>query len=189
MIILLFCQGLSCCAGEVDANKSRYRFPGAAGKRLDRAALLTPDRVPGTAFKSHRLRTTGCDYRPVRYPGFKVSSLFRGRHSKRALVAWFAVVVQLHIFLVLELHHHVLDTQILREPATQTTAWTRSTTAPAPSPLCPACQVARQGAVQPAVEGLALLPLQAVATALPAVPCNIPIIFLLHPSGRDPPLS
>jgi hypothetical protein len=125
----------------------------------------------------------------VSYPGFKASSFFRGRHSKRALVTWFAIVVQLHIFLVLELHHHVLGSQILRETANQTTAWTSSATVPAPAPLCPACQVARQGAVQPAVEGLALLPLQAVATALPAVPCSIPIIFLLHPSGRDPPLA
>ena len=132
---------------------------------------------------------TSCRYRIVSYPGFRKSSVFRGRRPARLVITWLAVLVQLHIFLVLELHHHVLGPSVLQDVAATSTALTRPQSAPAPAPLCPACQVARQGAVQPAVERLALLPLQAVATALPARPSNIPVIFLLHPSGRDPPLS
>lgn len=115
--------------------------------------------------------------------------MFRRDRPVRFLTAWLAVVVQLHIFLVLELHQHVLSPRILRDTATRSAAWTKSQTAPPPTPLCPACQVARQGAVQPAVQKLALLPLLLVGTALPARPSGIPIIFFLHPSGRDPPNS
>ncbi|MGA8185281.1 MAG: hypothetical protein WB819_16755 [Terriglobia bacterium] len=121
--------------------------------------------------------------------GFGKSSVFRGRHGARLMTAWLAVVVQLHIFLVLELHRHVLTPRILRDIAPRSAAWTKSQTAPAPAPLCPACQVARQGSVQPAVQKLALLPLQTVGSALPSRISNLPVLFLLHPSGRDPPNS
>ena len=122
------------------------------------------------------------------YPSFRKSSLFRGRHSARLAIAWIAVLVQLHIFLVLELHHHVLGTGFLRREATTTSASvTRHGTTPASRPVCPACQVARQGAVQPALERLALAPLKAIAAALPTDPSSTPTIFVLNPSGRDPP--
>jgi hypothetical protein len=130
---------------------------------------------------------TFCRSSVVSYNRSKNASMFRRDRSIRLLTAWLAVVVQLHIFLVLELHHHVVGVRLLRESARVGASWTRTQQAPAPAPLCPACQVARQGAVQPAVEGLALLPLRPVAAALPARPASIPIIFLLHSSGRDPP--
>ncbi len=132
---------------------------------------------------------TSCRYSIVSYMGFRKSSVFRGRHAARLLTAWIAILVQLHIFLVLELHHHVLGTNVLKDPAAAAATWSNSGQAPGPRPLCPACQVARQGAVEPAVEKLTLLPLQAMGSVLPARPSSIPIIFLLHPSGRDPPFS
>jgi hypothetical protein len=113
--------------------------------------------------------------------------MFRGDRPLRFLTAWLAVLVQLHIFLVLELHHHVLGARLLRESARLGASYTRPQPAPVPAPLCPACQVARQGAVQYAVERLALLPLQTVAAALTAHSLTIPSIFLLRSSGRDPP--
>lgn len=130
-----------------------------------------------------------CRFKVLNYPSFRKSSVFRGKHSARLLVAWIAVLVQLHIFLVLELHHHVLGTGFLREATTTSTSVARHGTTPANRPVCPACQVARQGAVQPAVDRLALLPLQALAATVPANPQSIPTVFLLHPSGRDPPRS
>lgn len=125
----------------------------------------------------------------VSYPAFKASSLFRGRGSKRALVAWFAVLVQLNIFFVLELHHHVVNPRNLRYTASVSVSLTRSHPAVPQQPLCPACRISRAGAVQPAAEGLALLPLQAVASTLPVRPSSVSAIFLFHPSGRDPPRS
>jgi hypothetical protein len=123
----------------------------------------------------------------LNFPGFRKSSVFRGRHSVRLLTALIAVLVQLHIFLVLELHQHVLGSRFLREVAATSASITGHHPAPAGRPLCPACQVARQGAVQPAVERLALVPLKAIAAALPTSPSFTPTIFFLHPSGRDPP--
>ena len=113
--------------------------------------------------------------------------MFRRDRSIRLLTAWLAVVVQLHIFLVLELHHHVLGARFLRDAARTSASLTKSQTGPAPAPLCPACQVARQGSVQPAVQRLALLPLLLVWSALPSRTAAPPAVFLLHPSGRSPP--
>jgi len=121
--------------------------------------------------------------------GFRKSSVFRGRHGVRLLTAWVAVLVQLHIFLVLELHSHVLSFRILRDTAVAGASLTRSQTAPAHRPLCPACQVARQGSVQPAVQKLAMLPLQLVGSTLPSRSSRLLVLFLLHPSGRSPPQS
>jgi hypothetical protein len=117
----------------------------------------------------------------------KKSSAFRGRSAARHLTAWLAVLVQLHIFLVLELHHHVLSPRLLRDAATAGSTWNKSNTLPLTRPLCPACQVARQGAVQPAVERLAWLPLRAVAAAPSNRTLSLTAIFLLQSSGRDPP--
>jgi hypothetical protein len=115
--------------------------------------------------------------------------MFRRSGPARLLTASFAVLVQLHIFLVLELHRHVLASSYLRDAAAAGASWTNSRPAPAHGPVCPACQVARQGSVQPAVQKLALLSLQLVGSALPSRIASTPIIFLLHPSGRDPPVS
>jgi hypothetical protein len=130
-----------------------------------------------------------CRYSNVSYVGFRKPSVFRSRHAARLLTAWIAVLVQLHIFLVLELHSHVLSSRILRDTAAASASWTTSQTAPANGPICPACQVARQGSVQPAVQKLALLPLQLVGIALPSRIFSLPVLFLFHPSGRAPPRS
>ena len=123
----------------------------------------------------------------MNYPVFKTSSLFRGRGSKRAMVAWFAVLVQLNIFFVLELHHHVVNPQNLRDPAAVAVSLTRPYPAVPQQPLCPACRISRSGAVQPAVQGLSFLSLPAIATSVWARPSIIPIFFYFHSSGRDPP--
>lgn len=117
----------------------------------------------------------------------KQASVFRGRSAARYLTAWLAVLVQLHIFLVLELHHHVLSQAFLRSTVASGADWGKPSPARVPSPLCPACQVARQGAVQAGVERLAWLPLGAVALTPPAAVFNILVVFLLQSSGRDPP--
>lgn len=113
--------------------------------------------------------------------------MFRGYRPVRLLTALLAVLVQLNIFFVLELHHHVLDSRFLRDAATAGVSLTKSQTASAPAPLCPACQVARQGSVQPAVQKLTLLHLLLVGSALPSRSTRLPVLFLLHSSGRDPP--
>ena len=69
--------------------------------------------------------------------------MFRRDKTVCFLTAWLAVLVQLHIFLVLELHHHVLGARLLRESARVGASWTRPQPAPTPAPLCPACQVVR----------------------------------------------
>ncbi len=117
----------------------------------------------------------------------KKSSAFRNHGSTRVLTAWLAVLVQLHLFFVLELHHHVLGPRLLRDAAMAGATWTKSNTAQPPRPLCPACQVARQGAVQPAVERVLRLPLQGVVGAPQSQISTPPAVFLFHSSGRDPP--
>jgi hypothetical protein len=132
---------------------------------------------------------TSCRSRILSYRISRNASMFRRRGWARLLTASLAVVVQLHIFLVLELHHHVIGSRFLRDAASPGASLSKSQKAPSRVPACPACQVARQGAVQPGVEMLAFLPLRAIAAVVPASPLNIPVIFLLHPSGRDPPRS
>lgn len=119
--------------------------------------------------------------------GLKSSSVFRGRRFVRLMVAWMAVLVQLNVFFHLDLHQRLLSPHILKDAANVSAAWTRPHPSQKPQPFCPICQIVRQGAVQPAVEKLGLLQLQAVAAVLPVRPSSVLVIFILHPSGRSPP--
>ena len=66
----------------------------------------------------------------------------------RAALIGAAIVAQLHLFLVVELHHHGVQVPLSGgqgEVSAQLRQWHSS---PEPDPICSACRVSRLGAVQ-----------------------------------------
>jgi hypothetical protein len=107
----------------------------------------------------------------------------------RELMVWAAVLVQVHLFLVGELHRH-----IGADPLSGIQGQARQSVGPAQAtadnnPLCAACQIARQGSVHPAPQSPSILHLfeERSNPATPAL--YFPSIFQVPPSGRDPPRS
>jgi hypothetical protein len=121
-----------------------------------------------------------------------LTARFRRRPWYSQLIIWAAVVVQLHLLVVQDLHHH---------DAEGAAAGSRQVSVLVPdgrpqiqvaqsqgSPLCAACQITRNGSVQ--VQPSNLTPFQSVqlgAVALPSALDFHPVSQLLL-TGRDPPL-
>jgi hypothetical protein len=67
----------------------------------------------------------------------------------RAAVVLVSILAQLHLLFVVELHHHGDQFSLLggrAQVSVQLSQWHSSSK---PDPICDACQVARQGVVQP----------------------------------------
>jgi hypothetical protein len=108
------------------------------------------------------------------------------------LIIWVAVVVQLHLLVVQDLHHHGVE--VVATDSRQASASTASgrpliqVAQSQGSPLCAACQITRNGSVQ--VQPSNLTPFQPIK--LGAV--TPPAAFAFHPlfqlplTGRGPPL-
>jgi len=100
---------------------------------------------------------------------------------------WAAVMVQLHLFFVAQLHHHAL--RLLQQETHNTMRQARADLVPLPDPPrpCPACQIARQGSVTPASNIQAANPayLEEQIQPLPSS-FAFQVMLKLHP-GRDPP--
>ena len=67
----------------------------------------------------------------------------------RAAVVLVAILAQLHLFLVVELHHHGNQFSLSGDRAQVSVQLGQRHLSPKPDPLCGACQVARHGAVRP----------------------------------------
>ena len=111
------------------------------------------------------------------------------RHRLRTLLVIAAGLLQLHLFCVLQLHHHGLDALELSSLGPRFD--TRPHAQPAEPPLlpCPACHVAEHGLIVHAGVGQ-IATLFALAGD---APCTVPsrYVFLGRTSlrGRDPPRS
>ena len=107
----------------------------------------------------------------------------------RGLMAWAAVVVQVHLFFVVELHRHTVADPLSGIQGQRAEAVGSAQASPDSSPLCSACQIARQGSVHPAPQSLGLLHLF-VQRSNPSTPAlYFPSIVQVPLSGRDPPRS
>lgn len=105
---------------------------------------------------------------------------------------WAAVVVQLHLLLVQDLHHHGAE----GPPANSRQACVLmaggrpqiQVAHSEGSPLCSACQITRNGSIQ--VQPFNLTPFQSVelGTVVPPSALNFHPLPQLPPTGRGPPL-
>jgi hypothetical protein len=109
----------------------------------------------------------------------------RQHSTKWRAGVWIAVLLQMHIFLVLQLHQH----QTALEPlaSTQPNSAHAAPSLYAANLLCPACQIARHGIVHPTgdiIRSGRFLETDRVSALFPARPFLVPFLKL---SGRDPP--
>jgi hypothetical protein len=113
---------------------------------------------------------------------------FGGRHGNKWLAGvWVAVILQLHIFFVLQLHHHQGFIDTVSKLPLSATKGPQPPAIQAVNLLCPACQIARHGIVQPAGEAVLaarLLKTERVPDLFAAKHYLVPFLKL---SGRDPP--
>ena len=113
----------------------------------------------------------------------------KGFKSLRRLMVWATVLVQVHLFFVAELHRH-----LVADLPFGIQGQTREGVGPAPAtadnnPLCAACQIARQGSVQPAPQSPGILHLLEQRSSPFTLAFYFPAIFQITLSGRDPPRS
>src|SRR5205823_12097340 len=114
----------------------------------------------------------------------------RGKRLKRAktAIACAAVLLQLHLVLVLEIHRHSLDPANVS--GSQRHALGRVTPTSDSNPLdCPSCQIARHGAVQPAAFSTVFAILSETAKVHQVLPIRPLSPGLFVSPGRAPPLS
>jgi hypothetical protein len=113
----------------------------------------------------------------------------KGLKPLRGLLVWAAVLVQAHLFLVGELHRHILADPLsgIQGPVSEGVGSAKAT--PDNNPLCAACQIARQGSVHPAPQSPGVLHLSEERNNLLSPALYFSSIFQVPPSGRDPPRS
>ena len=108
----------------------------------------------------------------------------------RALIAGPAMLLEFHLFFVVELHHHPGDAVLGPDAGQVSTArlaqWQPSTGA---DPICAACRISHRGAVQ--IAAASSVPFQATPTESlpPSSRLRVCSASLLLSSGRAPPLS
>jgi hypothetical protein len=71
-------------------------------------------------------------------------------HYRRRRIAAVAIAIfaQLHLFFVLELHHHGADFVPFAQPNAASSIQKHHQSGPVDDPACPACHICRQGSVQ-----------------------------------------
>ena len=104
-------------------------------------------------------------------------------------MVWAAVLVQVHLFFVGELHHHVLADPLSGMQGQAREGVGSAKVTPDDSPLCAACQIARQGSVHPAPQSLVVLDLFEERSSPSSPALYFSSIVQIPLSGRDPPLS
>ena len=114
------------------------------------------------------------------------------RHDRRRFRRWAsvaAVLLQVHLFLVLQFHHHGLDACRVIESAALTDGHAHAHAPEMPLLPCPACHVAEQGWVSPAQPETVLLLVPLIGEVpLPEAP-HYASLLRSNLSGRDPPRS
>jgi hypothetical protein len=104
----------------------------------------------------------------------------------RHCAVWAAILLQCHIFLVLQLHQHqVAVNQVAKSQASSIVSSHQEIDAP--KLACPACRVMRQGFVHAALEVPDKLPLPLVEKTRQRSAILTPSAPFLKLSGRDPP--
>jgi hypothetical protein len=94
-----------------------------------------------------------------------------------------AITLQMHIFLVLQLHQH----QATLDSIAQSQSSHASPSLHAVNLLCPACQIAKHGIVHPPSETLVSATLPQIERAQALLPSSPSLVPFLKLSGRDPP--
>ena len=113
----------------------------------------------------------------------------KGLKPLRELLVWAAVLVQVHLFFVVELHRHILADPLSGFQGPVREAVGRAQATPDNNPLCAACQIARQGSVHPAPQSRGALYLSEERNNPSPPALYFSSIFQVPPSGRDPPRS
>jgi hypothetical protein len=117
-----------------------------------------------------------------------ILSSFLKHRSWRFATTWFLAAMQVHLLMVLVLHHHAIP-DIVPETSPAKVGQTNQHSQPleGQQTYCTACQILRHSAVRPALVGPA--PRCAVAATLFAV-CRINKVLSNQPTtlcGRSPP--
>src|SRR5579863_343682 len=110
----------------------------------------------------------------------------RHRQLPRLLMAVATGVLQLHLFFVIELHHHGAGSLLLQSNDRVQLGYYPVQDA---VPTCPACQMARQGSVYPATRGSIPIRLDEVRVVSAISPVTFSYLQKEPPSGRAPPIS
>jgi len=113
----------------------------------------------------------------------------QGSKLLRKLVVWSTVLVQVHLFFVGELHRHFSIDPLSNNQQQVCKGARLGRAASDANPLCVACQIARQGSVQPAPQSLGILHLFKERSDPSNPAFYFPSIFHVPFSGRDPPRS
>ncbi len=156
-----------------------------AHQRVDFRFLLQPEgreEHPSLLLLRHRSSRSG--------PCIVFS--FLKRRSWRRATTWLLAVLQLHLLLVLVLHHHVLPGMALEFSNTPTTigqAGRQSQPVGAKQGYCTACQILRHSAVRPSLGN----PTPHRSSVAPLLsPLSATVVHSAQPSpwyGRAPPLA
>jgi len=113
----------------------------------------------------------------------------KGIKLLRELMVWAAVLVQVHLFFVGELHRHSVADLVSGIQGQARAGVGSAKATPESKPLCAACQIARQGSVHPAPQSLGVLHLFKERSNPSSPALYFSSVFQIPPSGRDPPRS
>ena len=100
---------------------------------------------------------------------------------------WAVVLLQVHLFFVLQLHQHQAAVNQVAKSHASSSIVSSHQEIDATKPLCPACRVMRQGFVHADTEVPDKLPLPLVEQTRQPSTISVPSSPFLKLSGRDPP--
>ncbi len=112
----------------------------------------------------------------------------RRRHRLHAFT-WLALLSQVHLCFVLQLHHHEPDALVSGTPRSVGLQGVQMQALPAPTPPCPVCHVARQGSITGASAIVTLLLAPAVGAVPTPTTTHYSLLAADSLSTRDPPCS
>jgi predicted alternative tryptophan synthase beta-subunit len=113
----------------------------------------------------------------------------KGLKPLREVLVWAAVLVQVHLFFVGELHRHSVADLLSGIQAQAREGVGSAKATPDNNPLCAACQIARQGSIHPAPQSPGTLYLCEERNNPSSPALYFSSVFQVPPSGRDPPRS
>ena len=116
-------------------------------------------------------------------------SRYKNHRKLRVALVGAAILAQIHLFFVVELHHHGAQFDLSGGQGQVKAQLTQCQASPKPDAICDACRLCRQGAVQ--LASSARLPFRdSVASELPAIEaCKFARLSPSRVSSRAPPLS
>ena len=155
-------------------------------------AVWLPDSAGGCTSRIHSgKRSCHAQQYPSRF-GRKIVFGFLEHRSWRRVTTWLLAVMQLHLLVVLVLHHHVLPRISVELTPTATSVGQtsrQSQPAGAEEGYCSACQILRHGAVRPSLGSM--VPHHSLVVPLLA-PLSAVVVLSTQSAawhGRAPPLA